>query len=59
MDGRGESGTGKRTGPDGMNRADLRRTWRLYTSARHTAWPYQQPLHRPSWLERAWIRLFG
>ncbi len=42
-----------------MSRADRRNQWRLYWSARHTALPYMQPLERPSWPERAWIRLFG
>lgn len=42
-----------------MNRADLRRAWRMYLATRHDPVPYWKPPQRLSWLEQTWIKVFG
>lgn len=43
-----------------MNRADLRRAWRMYLATRHHPVPYWKPPQPPpGWLACTWLRMFG
>ena len=42
-----------------MTRAELRAAWRMYWATLDYPVPYMEPERPLSWLERAWIRIFG